>query len=225
MSAMRRGDTRAGAHRPARARGTRRLGRPPGTDGDQTRQRILAAARACFSELGFEGATNAAVAEAAGITHGSIYHYFGSKADLFIAVEEEVSARVDERYASAVAGVATLRGKLAALVDSFVDLVRRDPSVASFLVVWALEVPRHPELRPRRRRILRETLDFYRRLVDEAKADGEIPAGVDPAALAHAMRSILFGLSALSASHRDAALLRSASDVLLRMLAGNLFPA
>jgi AcrR family transcriptional regulator len=49
----------------------------------QTEERILAAARQMFAELGYDRTTIRAVATAAGVDAGLVMHYFGSKDELF----------------------------------------------------------------------------------------------------------------------------------------------
>jgi AcrR family transcriptional regulator len=49
---------------------------------------VLAAARECFAERGFEGSTIRAIAAAAGVDPALVHHYFGSKEDLFVAAVE-----------------------------------------------------------------------------------------------------------------------------------------
>jgi AcrR family transcriptional regulator len=61
----------------------RRTGRRPG--GPDTRADILVAARELFAERGFDGATIRSVADGAGVDTALIYHYFGSKQQLFVA--------------------------------------------------------------------------------------------------------------------------------------------
>lgn len=63
-----------------------RTGRRPG--GTDTREDILAAAREVFGERGFDGATMRGVAGVAGVDPALIYHYFGSKQQLFVAAME-----------------------------------------------------------------------------------------------------------------------------------------
>jgi AcrR family transcriptional regulator len=67
-----------GSVRPAR-----RSGRRPGVS--DTRGLILAAARTCFAEAGFDGATIRAIASLAGVDPALVHHYFGSKQRLFVA--------------------------------------------------------------------------------------------------------------------------------------------
>jgi AcrR family transcriptional regulator len=59
----------------------RRRGRRPG--GDNTRAQLLAAARAEFSERGYEGATVRAIADRAGVDPAMVNHFFGGKEGLF----------------------------------------------------------------------------------------------------------------------------------------------
>ena len=63
-----------------------RSGRRPGSA--DTRQEVLAAARQAFAVRGYDGATVRGVAKAAGVDPALIYHYFGSKQQLFVAAME-----------------------------------------------------------------------------------------------------------------------------------------
>lgn len=58
-----------------------RTGRRPGDSG--TQQAILDAARAAFSEAGYDGATMRAIAREAGVDPALVHHYFGTKEHLF----------------------------------------------------------------------------------------------------------------------------------------------
>ncbi len=64
----------------------RRTGRRPGSE--DTRGRILAAARAAFGERGYGGATIRDVAARASVDAALVHHYFGTKQQLFLAASE-----------------------------------------------------------------------------------------------------------------------------------------
>ncbi len=68
----------------------RRRGRPAGSRaGDPgTRERILAAARTVFAELGYDRASVRAIAKAAGVDPALVHHYFGAKEQVFEAAVE-----------------------------------------------------------------------------------------------------------------------------------------
>ncbi len=66
-------------------------GRPPGPTPryEEQRRRILDAATTLFAEHGFEGTGLRAIAEAAGLRPGSLYHYFASKEAIMAALIED----------------------------------------------------------------------------------------------------------------------------------------
>ncbi|MGZ4606351.1 MAG: TetR/AcrR family transcriptional regulator [Blastococcus sp.] len=74
------------AEDPLSAAPGRRQGRRPGNP--DTRDAVLAAARAAFGERGFDGATIRGIATAAGVDPALVHHYFGSKDQLFLAAVE-----------------------------------------------------------------------------------------------------------------------------------------
>ncbi len=77
------------------------------------RQLILEAARACFGELGFAGATVGEIARRAGVSNGLLYQFFRNKEHLFEVVLEDVVRdwvramlpRQDEGPAAALEGM------------------------------------------------------------------------------------------------------------------------
>lgn len=64
----------------------------------ETRGRILACARAEFAEKGFAGARTESIVRAAGVNPNLLYHYFGSKEQLFVAVMEDVYSDVRSHH-------------------------------------------------------------------------------------------------------------------------------
>jgi TetR/AcrR family acrAB operon transcriptional repressor len=58
----------------------------------QTRQELLDAALTVFSQVGYDAARLADIAQAAAVTRGAIYHHFGNKLGLFAALVEDASA-------------------------------------------------------------------------------------------------------------------------------------
>ncbi|MEU4833884.1 TetR/AcrR family transcriptional regulator [Streptosporangium sp. NPDC023615] len=68
----------------------------------QTRTSMLTAAREVFTEHGFADAGVADVVERAGLSVGSLYHHFGGKTELFLALWERHQAEHEENAASAV---------------------------------------------------------------------------------------------------------------------------
>ena len=68
-----------------------------------TRGALIAAARPLFAADGFGRVSADAIATAAGVTRGAMYHQFDDKTELFAAVFEAAEAEVMERIGAAVA--------------------------------------------------------------------------------------------------------------------------
>lgn len=107
------------------------------SDEDKTRRReeLLAAAKSVFAAKGFQNATVADVARAAGVSYGVVYWYFASKDELLhalMAAEEEV---LRSRIAAAVAAAPPdgLRGALLSAVEATFAFLDDDRSSAAVL--------------------------------------------------------------------------------------------
>src|SRR6266702_4722686 len=94
---------------------------------ETTRARLLAAAAEEFGRAGLERASVDEISLAAGYAKGTIYNYFPSKEELFLAVVEEASAQADsssparhdaparERLRATLAGFCAWAGRYDAL--------------------------------------------------------------------------------------------------------------
>jgi AcrR family transcriptional regulator len=83
---------------------------------EQTRREILAAARSAFGRLGYEAASVGAIAKAAQVTTGALYHHFADKPALFAAVAEAIEAELALALVSAGEGAADPWSRLEAAI-------------------------------------------------------------------------------------------------------------
>lgn len=60
------------------------------------RRQIVDAARRCFARHGYEGATVRRLEEVTGLSRGAIFHHFGDKESLFLALAREDARRMAE---------------------------------------------------------------------------------------------------------------------------------
>jgi len=72
-----------------------------------TRSALLQSAREIFADVGYSDANVAEVVSRAGSSVGSMYHHFGGKADLFLALYDGYHARQEARADIAVRDVLT----------------------------------------------------------------------------------------------------------------------
>jgi AcrR family transcriptional regulator len=88
-----------------------------------TRESLLAAARALFATQGFDGTGTEQIVAEARVTRGALYHHFRDKADLFRAVMAEAAGDVatrliDEQLAAdAESPLAEIREGVSAFLD------------------------------------------------------------------------------------------------------------
>jgi AcrR family transcriptional regulator len=97
-----------------------------------TRTRLLDAAAQEFARAGLERASVDAISLAAGYAKGTIYNYFASKEELFLAVVEEAMAQA--AASSPVLADAPARERLAAVLTGFCAWVREHDAFARVLV-------------------------------------------------------------------------------------------
>ncbi len=97
-----------------------------------TRRRLLAAAAQEFARAGLERASVDAISLAAGYAKGTIYNYFPSKEELFLAVVEDASAQA--AASSPAPADAPARQRLAAIIAGFCAWARQHDAFARVLV-------------------------------------------------------------------------------------------
>lgn len=205
---------------------TRRLGRPPASNSVETRRRILHVARERFAALGYSTTTNKDIADAAGITTGAIYHYFGSKRDLYLAVFEEVEEAVFDRFREVVAdGKGTFVDRLVRVLDEAVAINREDASIANFFVTVPVDSQRNPDLAGLAARQGNDALVFFRGLVQEGVKRGEISDAVDTAHVVNMLMAMTSGLARFSSLVGDPDVHAQTTRALEHLLRGDLFPA
>ncbi|MGO9932166.1 MAG: TetR/AcrR family transcriptional regulator [Steroidobacteraceae bacterium] len=74
-------------------------------------------AQLCFSEQGYRETSNRIIAEKAGVTAGTIYHYFKNKRDLFMTVHEDIQNEIQKRVRAPVQAAGTFREALRIFID------------------------------------------------------------------------------------------------------------
>jgi AcrR family transcriptional regulator len=150
----------------------------------ETRERLVAAARRLFCERGyFATGTNDIVAAAGAGTRGALYHHFADKRSLFLAVFEVVENDLAARAGAANAG-ATGFDRLRRGLESFLD-ASLDPEVRRIILVDGPAVLGWATWREIE---ARHGLGAIGHLLDEGTADGSI-AGAGAGALAHLLLS------------------------------------
>ena len=111
----------------------------PNRRGTRSREAVLDAAERLMAEQGYEAASVAALVEEAGIPASSIYHYFGSKEGVLLAVMERGAERFFAELPDPDRRLGSQREHLRALFDLVATTLDRHPAFLRILVVMAAQ--------------------------------------------------------------------------------------
>jgi AcrR family transcriptional regulator len=151
----------------------------PNRRGRKSRELVLDAAERVMAEHGFEAATLARVVEESGVPMSSVYHYYGSKDGILLAVME----RGAERFFADLPEWNRRAGRpaqhLAMVVAATVGALERHPSFLRLLIVFAAQPPAGGGVVEVVGRIRGAALDRLRRQLSIAFGDDPAAAATD----------------------------------------------
>lgn len=104
------------------------------------RLEILDGARKCFAEFGYDGATVSRLEKATGKSRGAIFHHFGSKEGLFLAIAEQDANRMAD--VASTSGLVEVMRDIVAHPDKYgwlatrLEIMRRVRTDEDFRRVW-----------------------------------------------------------------------------------------
>lgn len=196
---------------------TRKLGRPADTDSTDTRDRIVECACARFAAEGFEGTTNKEIAATAGVSSAALYHYFPSKADLYVAVCESISATFVGVFDRARASAPGLEARMVALFKEVSVLGANSPAIVGFITGISAVVRKHPEVASGTDAFGMRFRSMIIELIETSEESDGILQGATVSSFADLTASVLAGLGRMSA-RGDQARHVAAADAFLRLI-------
>ncbi len=191
------------------------------------RRDLIAAARQLIAEKGMAGFTLRAVAQAAGLHHATLLHYFPAKADLLHAVVEDLLQSLAAPLSGA-APVVIAQPQLRAIIAEFFDIRQRlhtDP--AMFVVMSELQLHgRHDrEVATQLSRLDEAWSRHLAHLLSEGVREGALRADLDVPAATEALMAETKGITMQAAAGGDLLALDRAIDVLAAQLEAYLRPS
>lgn len=119
------------------------------TQNEEIRQarflQILRAARQVFAGQGFYGTRMSDIAQAAGVSQGTLYHYFSSKDELFLAVLRRWSEQVIEVVKQVSTSEALVTDKFWLINEIGLSFFEIDQDLLPVLVEYWAYISRKPE--------------------------------------------------------------------------------
>ncbi|MFO0911193.1 MAG: TetR/AcrR family transcriptional regulator [Isosphaeraceae bacterium] len=98
------------------------------------REEILDAATELFAIHGYSDAVTQALADRLGVGKGTVYRYFPSKRELFLASVDRVMRRLREHIDAHIEGVVDHLDRLARAIEAFLSFFERHPKFAELLI-------------------------------------------------------------------------------------------
>jgi AcrR family transcriptional regulator len=151
--------------------------------GRPVKERLLRVATRLFARHGFEGTSVQDIVDAAGVTKGAMYHYYGSKDDLLYEVYHQLLTMQMSHLSDIVKGSGTPEDRLRAAAIDVVEssLANLDDMIVFFRSLHMLPDDRQTQIRAERRAYH----DQFRGLVEEGMAAGTFRTEVSADVVVH----------------------------------------
>lgn len=170
-------------------------GRPSGSDGVETRQRILHSAREVFSAKGFDRATLRQIAENAGLTRNALVNYYTSKAELYSAALASVHEVVIARILDDAGDTGPVHQKIIGIFERAIGTRKSDPTFVRFFVTSTADAIHNEELREQALLPIASVRDHIHGVLESAQRSGEIDGAIDTTATTQILVDLLWGLA------------------------------
>ncbi len=113
--------------------------RKPGRPADEARwatrrEEILDAATGLFAEYGYSGADTQLLADRLGVGKGTLYRYFPSKEELFLAAADRVVRQARARVDASMEGIDDPLDRIAAAIRAFLTFYAEHPHYVELLM-------------------------------------------------------------------------------------------
>jgi TetR/AcrR family transcriptional repressor of nem operon len=173
---------------------------------EETRQKLVAAARDLILERGFTAAGVEQICEAAGVTKGAFFHHFESKDEIGRAALADWAAFGMELYAEAK--TEPLRHPLSRVhrfIEIMIGFLRHSESPVTCVVgiISQEQALANPVLREACAQYLGDWTDFARELLDEAKAARPPRRDFDSEEVAWFLQSLWQGSMLIAKTRQD----------------------
>jgi TetR/AcrR family acrAB operon transcriptional repressor len=171
-----------------------------------TKRDLLDTALTIFSQKGYESTRLEDIAKEAGVTRGAIYHHFGNKAELYVALIDQASGQGEKLVQQAVEKGGKFEDIISYILNSYFNLLEddcrfRDVVALTLSNMWVshdlkgLAQKRYDEAG-----ILVENIS---RFFKTAIMNGQLRSDLDPDAAARALIAYQNGLAMLWLANPD----------------------
>ncbi|WP_378943909.1 TetR/AcrR family transcriptional regulator [Mesorhizobium sp. ANAO-SY3R2] len=158
----------------------------------ETRAKLIGAARHAFGTVGYADASMDDFTSAAGLTRGALYHHFGDKKGLLVAVIAEMDAEMSERLSAVSARADNLWQGFVDECTAYIEMAL-EPEIQRIVLRDGPAVLGDPLQWPHQNECIRSMTQSLQRLVDKnmiVPVDAEAMARLVNGATQHAAQWI-----------------------------------
>ncbi len=155
---------------------------------EQTRKKVIAAARRLFVEVGYDASTVRKIASIAGVSLGPVFHYATDKRDLIFLIFNEQMDSLTDKALAAPEPWQTFPEKILSITELHYQVLAVEPELSRILLSEVLQrspgrhMERHFQIRAR-------LIAGFEQLISAAQQTGEIKSLETPELIA---RTIFF---------------------------------
>jgi TetR/AcrR family transcriptional repressor of bet genes len=174
------------------------MARPSNTD--ERREQITRALQQVMARKGYDGASIADVASAAGLTTGLVHYHFKNKLEILLAVLARLVREHDQALAAALAEAeGDARAELALFLDFHLALERADAETLACWITLSGEALREPRVRRAFAAAMAASVEQLAGVLARGAAARQLTCA-DPAAAAAALMALVQGYYVLAAA-------------------------
>jgi AcrR family transcriptional regulator len=159
---------------------------------EERKAQIIQAAMICLARQGYRQTTMDDIVRESGLSKGTLYWYFPSKDDLFLAILDVWMGELAQAIGMPVATDPTAQ-RLQAWVSAFTRFAQADPDRVRLIIEFWAEVHRSRGIEERLGQVYEERALLLAGIVRQGIERGELRA-VDATSVAHAFLAVYDGL-------------------------------
>ena len=185
-------------------------------EAEQTKQDLLNAALTIFSRKGYEATRLNDIARAANVTRGAIYHHFGGKEELFLALLDDASAISNKAIQQAVQEGGNLLQIVSRILVYTFNLLEDDSRFRQVMAL-SLSTANLKELANHKYVEARELVEGISQALAGGVESGEFRSDLDPKHAARALLAYQNGMAMLWFANRDVFSVKESAEAIAQI--------
>lgn len=187
-------------------------------EAENTYRELLDTALNIFSQKGYESTRLEDIAKEAGVTRGALYHHFGNKEQLYLAIVNQVSEQGEKLVQQAIEEGGNIVDILSRILFSYFSLIEDDRRFRDVVALTLSNMMLSHDLKSiskRRSTEAKGLVEGISRFIKAAIDDGQLRKDLDPEAAARTFIAYQNGLALLWLANTDAFSIKSNAKALI----------